>query len=70
VVDVANPALTVVCSWCERIIRRGPPLASVTHTICASCIDHMTSPQAPVQHPPADYFGDFFDPARHRRRES
>ena len=72
-VDVANPALTVVCSWCERIIRRGLPLASVTHTICASCIDHMTSaqaPQAPVQHPPADYFGDFFDPAPHRRRES
>jgi hypothetical protein len=69
VVNVAR-SLTVVCSWCERTIRRGAPLASVTHTICASCIDHMMSAHPPDWYPPADYFGDFFDPARPRRRES
>ena len=70
VVDVATPTLTVVCSWCDRLVRRGTPLASTTHTICASCIDRMMSAQAPDWHPPADYFGDFFDPTRRRRRES
>ena len=70
VVDVATATLTVVCSWCECIIRRGTPTASVTHTICSSCIDRMMSAQLPVWHPPADYYGDFFDPVRPRRRES
>jgi hypothetical protein len=67
---VAKPALSVVCSWCTRVITHGTPLALVTHTICAPCIDRMMSAQTPESHPSADYFGDFFDQARRRVRES
>lgn len=28
--------MKVVCSWCSRVLKDGPP-APVSHTICESC---------------------------------
>jgi hypothetical protein len=68
---MAADALMIVCAWCHRVIKAAPRGASVTHTICPSCLEWtMTHPSAVIEgdqtpafeqpSSPADYLGDPF----------
>jgi hypothetical protein len=58
--------LAVVCAWCNRIVKPGPPGTHVTHTICVDCIDRMAANpslpagrMSPAGAPPlSGWFGD------------
>lgn len=67
---MAEYSLKVVCAWCNRVVIMAPMGASVTHTICPTCLDftithrsgstHDASVSVEHVHLPADYFGDAF----------
>jgi hypothetical protein len=61
-----DEVLTVVCAWCQRIVRAEPKATGVTHTICPPCLDRTITlsddggidPAALL--PASGYFGDTF----------
>jgi hypothetical protein len=56
--------LTVVCAWCQRVVRAAPKATGVTHTICPPCLDRTIGVSADggidpaALHRAAGYFGD------------
>ena len=63
---MATEGLTVVCAWCQQVVKAAPNATGITHTICPSCVDRTITHSADGQTdpavllPPPDYF-DFGD---------
>lgn len=55
-------ALSVVCAWCRRIVKSGPPGAYVTHTICPSCIEWAIAHPSAATHEEDEVMADFVRP--------
>lgn len=68
--NMAAQSLKVVCAWCNRVVTMAPQGASVTHTICPTCLDLTIAHRSGIAHdasssmdhvrPPVGYFGDAF----------
>ena len=52
---MATRALAVVCAWCNRVITTAPAGASVSHTICESCLDWTFSPERQASIEPSEF---------------
>jgi hypothetical protein len=55
----------VVCAWCNRVVTTAPAGSSVTHTICASCLDWTFSPTRDTSIDPGADGGPFRLPDRY-----
>lgn len=49
---MAAQLLSVVCAWCNRVVKSAPAGSGVTHTICPACLDYAVA--HPASHPADD----------------
>ena len=61
--NMGGQAFAVVCAWCNRKMTSAPAGATVSHTICPSCLEWSIShPTELVRDVPSQYLGDVYAP--------